>query len=436
MRNLFNHYRGALSGNVLYLGLVSLFTDFSSEMIYPLLPVFITGVVSPAFAAIYIGLMDGIADSVSSLLKVVSGYLSDRLGRRKGLTVAGYGLSTLARPLMAGAMAGWQVVGLRFLDRIGKGVRTAPRDALIGRSTRAHCRAVAFSFHRMMDHIGAVAGPLVAIVFLSTVLGQDMLWRQGNGAATVAEMHALRWLFILAFLPGLTSLLILMLKVQEMAQVDFSNEAGGVQEPENGALMFWRPQFRLYLTAFALFALGNSSDLFLIFFAQIQFGLGMGFLIVMWVFLHLSKVVLSLPGGWLADRCGKRPVIIAGWVIYVVVYLMLPEVQGFGWIWVLLFGYGAYYGLTEGAERALLADVVPPESWGKAYGWYHGVVGLAALPASLLFGVFWATLGPRLAFRISALLALAALLLLIRTGKDADKSVIGFSQNRCQGGGT
>ncbi len=405
--------REMLPGNVLALGMVSLFTDFSSEMIYPLLPTFFTGLVAPSVAAVYIGVMDGVADSAASLLKVVSGHLSDRSGRRKLLALGGYGLSTVARPLMAIAVTGWQVVGMRFLDRIGKGVRTAPRDALIGRSVGMGQRSLAFSFHRMMDHAGAVAGPLVAIVFLSVFLGHSLLWQQGDGTATAEQMHILRWLFALALLPGMASMLILQFGVHEVENVPSARIAAKAPVTKTELHPSWRSRLKLYLAAFTLFALGNSSDLFLIFFAQTRFGLGMGYLIVLWVYLHLSKVLLSLPGGWLADRWGKRPAIVCGWLIYGAVYLILPEIQHFGWIWATFFAYGAYYGLTEGAERALVADVAPVEFWGRAYGWYHGLVGLAALPASLLFGVFWATLGPRTAFRISATLALAALVLLI-----------------------
>lgn len=422
LQGVFRRLRENLPGNVLALGMVSLFTDFSSEMIYPLLPTFFTGLVSPAVAAVYIGVMDGVADSAASLLKVASGHLSDRSGRRKILALGGYGLSTVARPLMAIAVTGWQVVGMRFLDRIGKGVRTAPRDALIGRSVGGDRRSLAFSFHRMMDHAGAVAGPLVAIAFLSAFLGTTLLWQKGDGSATAEQMHVLRWLFALALLPGLASMLILQFGVREVENVVSRPTAGKAGVTTTAIDTNWRSRIKLYLAAFTLFALGNSSDLFLIFFAQTRFGLGMGYLIVLWVYLHLSKVFLSLPGGWLADRWGKRPAILCGWLIYVMVYLMLPEIEHFGWIWTAFFIYGAYYGLTEGAERALMADVAPVEFWGRAYGWYHGLVGVAALPASLLFGVFWATLGPRMAFRISATLALLALLLLIGIPREVEST--------------
>jgi MFS family permease len=402
------NWRLALSGNVFALGLVSFFTDFSSEMIYPLLPAFFTGLVAPATAAVYIGLMDGLAESVSSLLKMYSGRLSDRLGRRKTLVLVGYGISSLGRPLTALAMAGWQVVALRFVDRVGKGIRTSPRDALLSRSVAPGMRGVAFSFHRMMDHAGAVVGPVAAMVFLSLLLGRSLLWQQGDGPAGPEEMQALRWLFGLALIPALAALLALKTGVTEPAAgPEAADEAG---QAEGGLL--WTPRFALYLASVTLFALGNSSDLFLIFYARTRFGLGLGYMIVLWVFLHLAKVAFSLPGGRFADRFGRRLSILLGWLIYVLVYLGLPRVVSFGPVWLLLLAYGLYYGLTEGAERALVSDYAPVGHWGQAYGWYHGLVGLAALPASLLFGLFWAELGARTAFSISASLAAAAAVLL------------------------
>jgi MFS family permease len=406
-------WRQALTGNVVALGVVSLLTDLSSEMIYPLLPAFFTGLVNPAAAAVYIGLIDGLAESVSSLLKMFSGRLSDRLGRRKSLALTGYSISSLGRPLTALAVAGWQVVALRFLDRIGKGIRTSPRDALLSRSVAPKMRGVAFSFHRMMDHIGAVAGPLVALAFLQLLLGRGMLWQQGDVPAGPVEMQALRWLFALALVPGLASLLVLKTRVREAKdEVGQEDKTTAEVPPASGKSFPWTARFVVYLAAVTLFALGNSSDLFLIFYARTRFGLGLGYLIVLWVFLHLVKVAFSLPGGRFADRFGRRLAILLGWLIYVLVYLALPRIGSFSAVWFLLFAYGLYYGLTEGAERALVADFAPASHWGQAYGWYHGLVGLAALPASLLFGVFWAKLGAMTAFSISASLAAAAAVLL------------------------
>lgn len=408
--NPLSDLRRALQGNVFLLGLVSLFTDLSSEMIYPLLPVFFTGLVPPAAAAIYIGLMDGLAESISSLLKIYAGRLSDTLGTRKPLALVGYSVSSLARPLVALTTAGWQVVALRFIDRVGKGIRTSPRDALISDCIDCDVRGLAFSFHRLMDHVGAVGGPLIAAGFLYLVLGRDLLWQRGTGAAGPEEMEALRWLFALAVLPGLAATVTLWRWVREPPRMTDPDEPGGEGMPLPASVL--PPRFFLFLGAVTVFTLGNSSDLFLIFYAQTRFGLGLGWVIFLWIMLHLSKIFFSLPGGRFSDRVGPRPAIMIGWAIYIVIYLAMPFVPDISAACALLFFYGAYYGMTEGAERAMVADFVPSSHRGRAYGLYHGAIGLAALPASLLFGVFWAELGPRAAFLIGASVAGGALLLL------------------------
>jgi len=391
------------------MGLVSFFTDASSEMIYPLLPVFITGMVPMAWAAFYLGLTEGVAEATASLLKIVSGRLSDALGKRKGIVVIGYGLSTICRPLMAVAGAGWHVVGLRFGDRIGKGLRTSPRDALIGDAVGANVRGLAFSFHRAMDHAGAVLGPIIAIVVLQILLGYG-LWHGNTAQATGQEMRALRWLFAVALIPGLAAMAALIWKVREIApQAD---------EPADGdkTLSVWRRlggRFYFFVGIVTLFALGNSSDLFLLLYGKVRFGLGMAGLIGLWVALHVSKIVFSLPGGMLSDRFGRRPIIVAGWIVYAFVYIGMAIVEAPWQFWTLFIAYGFYYGMTEGAEKALVADFVPSQFRGTAYGIYHGAVGLAALPASLIFGVFWKVIGPARAFAIGASLAALAAVLLI-----------------------
>ncbi|HEB84276.1 MAG TPA: MFS transporter [Bacteroidetes bacterium] len=381
-------------------------------MIYPLLPVYFTRLVPAAAAAVYVGLMDGLAESVSSLLKVYSGRWSDRLGKRKPLALAGYGLSTIARPLTAVATAGWHVVAFRFIDRIGKGVRTSPRDALISDSAPADVRGTAFSFHRMMDHAGAVLGPLVAAVFLYALLGNTLLWRRGDATPGPGEMHALRLLFALALLPGIAGVLVFWRKVREVPVERVKDEADGRNEDAGDAASPLPAKFYLFLGAVTLFTLGNSSDLFLIFYAQSRFGLGLGYVSALWISLHLSKILFSLPGGRMSDRYGRRAAILSGWAVYFLVYLAMPFTSSLRAVWGLLVLYGAYYGLTEGAERALVADYVPSSHRGRAYGIYHGAVGFSALPASLLFGVFWAELGAKTAFLIGASLAAAATLLL------------------------
>lgn len=404
-------WKQIFQGNVFAFGLVSFLNDLSTEMIYPLLPAFFSGLVPPATVAVYIGLMEGLAECTASLLKFYAGHLSDRVQRRKPLAFIGYAISSIIRPLTAIATAGWQVVGFRLCDRIGKGVRTAPRDALLSESVTTDVRGRAFSFHRLMDHAGAVAGPVVASVFLYLMLGHAMLWQHGNGGADPNEMVALRWLFALAALPGLAATIALWRLVQERSHQVKIRDAG-VDNPSARQTSL-PPKFFLFLLAVVLFTLGNSSDLFLIFYAQTKFGLGLGWMINLWVLLHISKIVFSLPGGWLADRIGRRAAIITGWLIYAIVYCAMPSSVDFWMVCALFLFYGVYYGMTEGAERALVADFVAVKDRGKAYGWYHGAIGFATLPASLMFGVFWAELGPKAAFMTGASLAASALLILI-----------------------
>ncbi len=403
-------WKQAFHGNVFAFGLVSFLTDLSTEMIYPLLPVFFSGLVPTAAVAVYIGLMEGLAESTASLLKFYAGHLSDRLSRRKPLALTGYAISSVIRPFTAIATAGWQVMVFRLCDRVGKGIRTAPRDALLSESVTTDVRGRAFSFHRLMDHAGAVTGPIVAAAFLYLMLGRAMLWQHGNSEAGPMEMVALRWLFGLAALPGLAATITLWRLVRERPRPVKRQAVGGENPPAQRSILPLR--FFFFLIAVALFTLGNSSDLFLIFYAQTRFGLGLGWVINLWVLLHLSKIAFSLPGGWLADRIGRRAAIIAGWMIYAVVYCAMPLSVNLGTVCVLFLFYGVYYGMTEGAERALVADFVAESDRGKAYGWYHGTVGFATLPASFLFGVFWAELGPKVAFMIGASLAAGAMLLL------------------------
>ena len=415
------HWWQVVRGNVLMLGLVSFFTDASSEMIYPLLPIYFTGLVPAGTVAIYVGLMDGIAESVSSLLKIYSGRLSDALGKRKSLAVAGYGISSISRPLMALAAVGWHVVFLRFCDRVGKGIRTSPRDALLSDSADPKARGLAFSFHRAMDHAGAVAGPLIAGVILYAMLGSTF-WAGEKTTAGAEEMTALRWLFGLALIPGVAAMIALVGRVKEIAPTGHAVSNDPVKNSSPLSSTPLPRRFYLYLGTVTLFTLGNSSDLFLVFYAREKFDLGLLFVLGLWVTLHLAKIIFSLPGGHFSDRYGRFRAIGIGWGFYVAVYFGMAQVTEQWMIWALLIVYGAYYGMTEGAEKALVADYVPSAQRGRAFGLYHGVVGLAALPASLMFGVFWVELGPERAFTIGAALAFAAMALLVFLGSDQRKS--------------
>jgi len=417
-------WREAVRGNVLMMGLVSLFTDFSSEMMNPLMPIFIAGLVGGQWAAFYVGLTEGIAETTASVLKIFSGRISDKIGKRKALVVLGYGLSTVARPMMAlaglvgKAWAAWQIVGLKFFDRAGKGVRTSPRDALIGDSVGPEVRGLAFSFHRSMDHLGAVLGPLAAIGLLYSLLGYAK-WGKFSGGADqgvpAEEMTALRWLFGVALIPGVAAMLSLIWKVKEIAPRKSADPAGqGAGKASVRRLLPRR--FYAFVTIVTLFALGNSSDMFLLLYGWQIFRFGLMEIIVLWIVLHVSKIVFSLPGGAISDRIGRRPVIVAGWLVYALVYLGMAVVDGKQvWqFWALFLVYGFYYGMSEGAEKALVADFVPSEHRGTAFGIYHGAVGLAALPASLLFGAWWTQIGPQWAFGIGASLAgLAAVLMIV-----------------------
>lgn len=404
-------WRAALRGNVLMMGVVSLFTDASSEMIYPLLPVFISGLVPAGSAEFYLGMMAGVAETTASLLKIFSGRLSDITGRRKLLVVIGYGLSSVFRPLIGLAQAGWQVIFLRFCDRVGKGIRTSPRDALISYSVGPEVRGLAFGFHRAMDHFGAVMGPVIAAVILYVILGRG-IWLSAEAGATDREMYAMRWLFGLALIPGLAAMFVAVVKVREVVP------PAGSPADDRPVDRFdaWRmlpARFYYFVGAVTLFALGNSSDLFLLLLARTKFSLGMLSLLGLWVGLHVSKVVFSFVGGALSDKVGRRPLIVAGWIVYALVYVGMALVTQQWQFWSLFIIYGLYYGMTEGAERALIADFVSQERRGTAYGIYHGVVGLAAFPASVVFGLIWKLRGSVAAFSLGALLAGGAAVLLI-----------------------
>jgi len=373
-----------ISGNVLILGFVSFLTDVSSEMIYPLLPLFLTTVLGagPAF----LGLIEGVAESTAAFLKLASGIFSDRVRSRKGLVLAGYTLSSLARPLVAAATSAGAVLAIRFADRVGKGIRTSPRDALIADSTDAAFRGKAYGFHRAMDHAGALVGPLIATVLLA--------W-------FVKDLRAVFWL---AAIPGLLAVVLIIVKVRETARTRSSDGSFLRIVP--------RGELRRYLLVLFLFTLGNSSDAFLLLRAG-ELGVAPARIPLLWAFFHFVKMAGSTPFGALSDRIGRRGVIVVGWGIYALSYtgFALAETETACW---LLFGvYGLFYAMTEGAEKALLADIAPAQERGGAFGWYNFAVGAGALPASILFGAVWEKAGRKAAFGLGAVLAaLAAVFLL------------------------
>ena len=376
-----------LTGNVLILGLVSFLTDVSSEMIYPLLPLFLTTVLGagPAF----LGIIEGMAESTSSLLKLISGIWSDRVHDRKGLILGGYGLSSLARPLIAVTTGPLGVLAVRFADRVGKGIRTSPRDALIADSVEPSLRGAAFGFHRSMDHAGALVGPLIAAALLGYVTTD------------------LRTVFWLAAIPGVLAVLLIIWKVR-----DTRAEPPRISVDGNFFRTIPTGRLRSYLLILLVFTLGNSSDTFLLLKAG-KSGIGLAQITLLWTFFHIVKMSASFPFGAFSDRIGRKGVIIAGWLVYAAAYLGFASAESAPQIWGLFALYGLFYGLTEGVEKALLADVAGPEERGAAYGWYNCSIGIGSLPASLLFGVVWETWGAATAFTLGAGLAGAAALLLI-----------------------
>ena len=377
---------------MVWLGVVSFLNDFSSEMLFPLMPLFFTVVLGGN--AVQLGAMEGLVDTVASLVKLWSGRLGDRLPRRKPLVLIGYALAGVTRPLMAFAATPLQVILLRVVDRTGKGIRGAPRDALIADSTDPAARGRAFGFHRAMDHLGAIAGPVTALVLIPILFG--------NRELTAPD---LRRLFMIAAAPAAASILVLLFLVRETPRTAGSHAKG---IPERSLPRgFWT-----LLGVITLFTLGNSSDAFLLLRAR-SAGLSARDLYLIWAVLHVVKSALSTPAGVLSDRLPRRWFIAGGWVVYALVYLGFGVAHSAVHIWLLFAAYGVYFGLAEGTERALVADLVPREARGTAFGWYNAAVGIGALPASLLFGVLWQAWGPAAAFGFGAILAAVAALLLL-----------------------
>jgi len=391
---LWRRYR-SLPRNVLAIGLVSLLNDASSEIIYPLLPVFLASTLGASAKAI--GIIEGLAESVSSLLKLFAGYLSDRLGKRKALVVAGYSLASLVRPLLAFAQSWHHVLAIRMADRVGKGFRTAPRDAMIADTVQVEQRGIAFGFHRAMDHCGAVIGPLVGYLLV-------ILFVANLKSPTTSEFTRI---FLVASIPALMAVLVAIFFMRE------SPVSRPKAEIPKLTLRGFDSNFKRFLVILALFTLSNSSDSFLILRA-VDSGVSVAMVPLLWAAHHATKVLSSLFGGDLSDRLGRKRLIVSGWVLYAAVYAGFAFATHEASLWVLFLIYGIYFGLVEGAEKALVADLVRPEQRGTAYGLYNLAFGVTVFPASLLMGMIWDWKGPATAFLASAFVgATSAVLLLI-----------------------
>ncbi|TET99118.1 MAG: MFS transporter [Candidatus Stahlbacteria bacterium] len=370
--------------NVKALGFVSLLNDAASEMIYPLLPIFLISVLGAGPGAL--GVIEGIAETTASLLKLFSGWISDKLKKRKFLILIGYSLAAFGRPLISITIAWWQVAVIRFIDRVGKGVRTSPRDALISLSTPEDIRGKSFGFHRAMDHTGAIIGPVVAMVLLKYGM-------------------SLKNIFLWALLPGIITVIIVIFFVREKRVISESKTV-------DFKLSVLSRNFKTYLFVIILFTLGNSSDAFLILKAK-DTGIPIALIPLLWIVLHFVKMSTSVPGGVWSDKIGRRRVIVTGWMVYALIYLGFGFSSNIWQIWGLFALYGIYFGLTEGVEKAFVSDLVTREFQGTAFGFYHLAVGIAAFPSSVIFGFIWQRFGSLTAFTYGASLAgLASILLL------------------------
>lgn len=367
--------------NVFILGLVSFFTDVSSDMIYPLLPVFLMQ--SLGMNAAFVGLVEGFAESTTAFFTLFSGYWADRARDRSRLVAAGYGLASFVRPLVAFATAGWMVFLVRVLDRVGKGIRTAPRDSLIADSVAPENRGKAYGLQRSMDHAGAVVGPIIATALLASIVTD------------------VRTVFLLAGIPAAIAITLVFWKVREVVP--------GRQAPERVKIGLGPPSGKLglYLLILFIFVLSCSSDAFLLLRAK-ELGVPVAFLPVLWMTFNLIKALSTLPFGSLSDKIGRRRVIFAGWIVYALVYAGFAVATEPVHAWMLFAGYGFFYGLTEGSERAILADYADPHQKGQAFGWYYFIVGMGALPASLFFGWVQQKAGSPTAFLLSASISTTA----------------------------
>ena len=381
---------------VRWFGVASLMTDAAGELIYPLLPLFLTSVLGGTAA--FVGVIEGVAESTSAILKLVSGKISDRVAHRKPLVLLGYGLTSVVRPLIALAGSQWVVLLIRFFDRAGKGIRGSPRDAMVADVTPRGARGGAYGFHQAMDNAGAVLGPLIGFVLVGTLhvgLRAAFAWTAIPGALAVAALLAVR-------------------------EAPRGESKTKKKEVRTDAPATTGPLVR-YLIVLGLFTLGNASDAFLLLRAAqvLHPGVKLGAasladptLLLLWCVHNAVKALLSYRGGRLSDRYGHRVAIGAGWAVYAVIYLAFGFADAAWEMWALFAAYGLYYSLVEGAEKALVAELIPENRRGSGFGWYNAVIGALSLPASALFGALFSAYGAVVPFVVASGLAAVASVLL------------------------
>lgn len=382
----------AKNKNVFRLGLTSFFTDISSEMIFPILPIFLTTVLKANMAVV--GLIEGIAESTSALFRLLSGYLADKFSKKKVFVIAGYSLSTFTKPVLAIATHWTQVLGARVFDRVGKGIRTAPRDAIIASSVSTKKeRGKSFGLHRAMDSAGAVVGTLISFLILQKFLG-----------------NAFRLIFWLSLIPGLIAILILVFGVKETnaelkKKFDFNFKK-------------LNPNLKRFLLVMTLFSLANFSYAFFILRAQ-DVGVALAVIPLVYLVYNLIYALFSIPAGRLSDRFGRKNILFAGLILFGVTALGFAFFADSLTIWFLFALYGLFMAVTDGVSRAYVSDLAPEEKRGTALGAYHMIIGITIFPANLIGGILWQKISVESAFIYAATLSIiSAILLLIMLKKE------------------
>ncbi|MBP9675533.1 MAG: MFS transporter [Anaerolineaceae bacterium] len=389
-----------LPRNVWAVGFTSMFMDISSEMVVNILPLFLANVLGVQTSII--GLIDGIAEATASILKLFSGWLSDRMGGRKWLAVMGYGLSAIVKPFFYFANSWGLIAGVRWADRVGKGIRTAPRDALLADSVAPEVRGLAFGFHRAMDTAGAFIGILIAAL---------VVWLTQKSGITL-ERSTFQIIVLASLIPAFLAVLSLLIGVKDVAV------KGQRSKPKFSLRGMGKP-FSIFLGIVSLFTLGNSADAFLVLRAQ-NLGVSVLGILIMLAVFNLTYTLVSTPAGSLSDRIGRRRLIIGGWLVYAVIYFGFALANAQWQVWILYTLYGVYYGMAYGSAHALVADLVPENLRGTAYGTYNAVIGLLAFPSSFIAGILWQGIGawqgfgaPAPFFFGGALALIASLLMLV-----------------------